>query len=171
MEIGLGAQTQELARDIGIFYVHVKNTGQMEAEDVIALINVKGAWNDYVPIGIIEWKVIHKLTLRSPRPSQLEGRTVENLLARAFVRERAEKSFTLSGDSLPFRFALFFTVKGSDKVYFPSNEIPPINLSKFDIDLMFQPKGARHSHGRAYRISIKNWNSISVRSGKPDAST
>lgn len=171
MEIALGAQTQELARAVGIFYVDVKNTGQTEAEDVIALINVKGAWNDYVPIGIIEWKVIHKLTLPSPRPSQLVGRTVEDLLARVFVSERAEKSFTLSGESLPFRFALFFTVKGSDKVYFPSNEIPPINLSKFDIDLMFQPKGIRHSHGRAYRIKVESWEKIAVRQGKPDAST
>jgi len=156
---------RSVTEDACFFFLLVKNVGEKTAEDVVPLLAVPQLWTSLVKLVIVQptgdpWMQVDW----SGTTDEFEHQPDRFARAVIYDKNTLRDPVSLYGEGLACGFALFFTVKGSPGLYFPSEVHHGILMPcKFQAILYFQAKDLPlFRKVAAYEVEASDWRSIKV---------
>lgn len=142
------------------FEISVRNVGVRTAEKVVPIVMIPKLLTLGVSLIFVSRPPSERTTIKGPwSVKDFKGDNV----ASAIIDNVAIKQVDLYGGGVGQRFALFFTLSDSDKVYFPCESKTSLRLpARFYLTLSFQAKDMPLCHSSVYEVDAKAWNDVSI---------
>ena len=145
------------------FFVEVKNDGRRTADDLTCFACLSGQAGLF-PLVILGPDIRSYYDTAYPETEEEFQRLAEPF-ADALIRHTYEKeeSTTLYPKGLSRAFILFFTLRGKNAAYLPSESSLPIPApAEFRISLAFQTRDQPLHESKAFDVTMRSWDSFDV---------
>ena len=171
VRVSLDHSESEQWREAVFFLISVQNTGSKMADRLMPVVGIgKSSSETKIPVSIIH-PTGNSLITATWKGSVEEFQALgADGLATALVQDGSLKrdSFSLYANGLPREFALLFTIKGSTKIYIPSENISAQEMpTSFQIRLFFQAKNLPLTLLQVFEVDAKSWDSVSLKQIPP----
>ncbi len=138
----------------------MRNGGVNTAEKVVPIVMIPNLLALGVGLVFVSRPPLQQTAIKGPwSVKDFKGDNV----ASAIIDHVAIKRVDLYGGGIGQRFALFFTLSDSDRLYLPCIDKTSLRLpAKFYLTLSFQAKDMPLYHAGVYEVDAKTWNNIKI---------
>jgi hypothetical protein len=145
----------------------ITNSGRDTAEDVTPFVKLtlrREFFDNPLRLHMIEPPSKPWFTVKWPDVLGEFDRTDANRFATALVHtEDHAKSVTIYGKDRPQPFILFFSLKGSDGLYFPTDRSIGVETpQEFYLIICLRAKHLPFKEVKAYYVNAKSWDDVSM---------
>jgi hypothetical protein len=142
------------------FEVSVRNVGVRTAEKVVPIVIIPELLTLGVRLFFLSRPPTQQTAIKGPwSVNDFKGDNV----ASAIIDHVAIRQVDLYGGGVGQRFALFFALSDSDKIYLPCQDKTSLKLpARFYLTLSFQAKDMPLYHSNVFQVDAKAWNDVSV---------